>query len=223
MFSRFAKWLAPVAMQCVACGADSNPFTIKGQVELLQFADGGTEVFVTAVAQRQLDTGDFVESLDAGIALNGVPLGPPDFPGTLQWTRPSIAGAGYGLEQTLSVVGSVPEAAVKFTCPGPASFIEPAEGALLSRDQSIHLAWASQDGRPAFASSFGFSLENPAPGMLGPIGIQLLAPGSSSVEFTLPPDFAGSDARVRFSVTVPGEPASESYCAAVPIRTVLFR
>jgi hypothetical protein len=220
MFSRFAKCLAPIALQCAACGTDSNPFTIEGQVHLREFPDGGTEVLVLAVAQHQLETGELVESLDAGIALNGILLGPSDLPGTMQWARPSLPGAGYGLEQTLSVVGS--DAAAKFTCPGAASFTAPSEGASLTRGQPVHVAWAMRDGGPAVAASFGFSIDNPPPGTLGVIGVQLLPPGSSSTEFTFPAEFAGSDARVSLSVIVPGPAPSASYCATVPIRSVLF-
>jgi len=37
-------------MQCVACGAESNPFTLQGEVGLRQLVDGGVEVAVFVVA-----------------------------------------------------------------------------------------------------------------------------------------------------------------------------
>ncbi len=220
MSTRLTQWLAPIAFQCAACGTDFNPYNIQGQVQLREFPDGGSEIFVVAAAQRPV--GASVQSLDAGIALNGVPLGEPDNPGTLEWTRPALPGAGHGLEQTLSVIGSVPEATAKFTCPGPVAFTAPDQGASLDRNQPVHVAWSSQDGGAAPAMAFGFSLENPPPGTLGLFGIQLLPPPGTSAEFILPAEITQSDARVRFSVIVPGPSASDSYCASVPFRTVLF-
>ncbi len=230
--------------ECIACGADlpaRNPFTIAGQVNLRGLPDGGSEVQVSAVVHRPLADGGSVAVFDAGVALNGVPLGPGDPademtrhllnppppgsqpPETLTWTRPLFPGAGYELRQTLSVIGSFPEATATFTCPVAVSFTTPPEGTSLSRGQPIRIGWTS-GGSSSFSQIFVFQSDLPilAP---GPVlfGFGFFQPGVTSTEFTFPPDFPRGNVRLTFSLFVFGDsPSFESGCAAVPMRSLLF-
>jgi hypothetical protein len=242
-----AKWLIiPSVLQCIACGADLpvlNPFTIAGQVNLRGLPDGGSEVQVSAVVHRPLADGGSVAVLDAGVALNGVPLGPGDPAGEmtghlfqlippppvsqppemLTWTRPSFPGAGYELRQTLSVIGSFPEATATFTCPVAVSFTTPPGGTSLSRGQPIRVGWTS-GASSSFSQIFVFQSDLPILGP-GPVlfGFAPFPPGVTSTEFTFPPDFPRSNVRMTFLLFVSGDsPSFESGCAAVPMRSVLF-
>jgi hypothetical protein len=247
MRSWSAKWIIITSvLQCIACGADLpalNPFTIAGQVNLRGLPDGGSEVQVSAVVHRPLADGGSVAVLDAGVALNGVPLGPgdpagemtghlfqliPPPPGSqppeiLTWTRPSFPGAGYELRQTLSVIGSFPEATATFTCPVAVSFTTPPEGTSLSRGQPIRIGWTS-GGSSSFSQIFVFQSDLPILGP-GPVlfGFGFFQPGVTSTEFTFPPDFPRGNVRLTFSLFVFGDsPSFESGCAAVPMRSLLF-
>lgn len=236
MRSSFTKAFALGVLLCSACGSTStNPFTISGHVYLADLPDGGSEVLVDAMPARLLPDGGTVPAYDAGVALNGVPLGRDDYadatfigggePTTLYWTRPSIAGAAHGLTQTLSVIGSIPEATATFSCPARVFFTEPSEGATLDRAAPVHIAWAAEGGASAFATVFGFGVElldaQPQPLLLGGIA---LGPSITSYDFSFPTELVQpGPARVTFSVTVPANSSSpDSLRASLPSRSVLF-
>jgi hypothetical protein len=212
---------------CGACGAEQavpNPFTISGGVNLRSLPDGGSNVGVFAFLYRPLADGGSEEVTDAGVALNGVPLGPGDvdaIDSSLGWNRPSFAGAGFELQQTLSVIGSSPEARATFTCPAPVSFTAPLEGAVLKRGQPVELAW-TPGGSSSFDKILLFQSDFSAGGQLF-FGFALLLPDITSTQFTFPSDHPDSDVRVTFSLFVSGESLSpNSSCEAVPMRSVVF-
>jgi|GEM_PF-4761891 len=84
----------------LGCGSEAEPYdplSISGYVRLLTWADGGSGVQTIAYVSRVLPDGGSVPLIDAGVALNGLPLGPSD-PDPLTrdgraWTRPSVQGA----------------------------------------------------------------------------------------------------------------------------------
>src|SRR5690349_18165255 len=85
-------------LACAACGFEPNPFAISGEVHLTALPDGGLWTEVLARPYRILPDGGTRWQGDAGIALNGVPLGEGAIdegrPGTIAWAGASLPGAG---------------------------------------------------------------------------------------------------------------------------------
>ena len=217
----------------LGCGSEAEPYdplTINGYVRLLTWADGGSGVQTIAYVSRPLPDGGSVPLVDAGVALNGVPLGPSD-PELLAasgrtWTRPSVQGATYGAQQTLSVVGANPPASVSFTCPVQVVFTAPEQGARLDRSMPVHLEW-SAGGSPAWQLVLILGLRQPLENgdVALPFGFSLLAPGTRSFELGFPNDYLSVPLEATASVwlDVPGESSrSDSGCSSMPRLDLIY-
>lgn len=222
-----------VLVSVLACGPErerSDLLYIAGGVTLYTWGDGGSEVLTYAFVSRVLADGGLSPLFDAGVALNGVPLGPPDpeppFDGGLGWTRPSLPGVIYGAEQTLSVLGANPPASVSFTCPQQVLFSEPAQGAQVDRTAPLTLSWT-----PGGSSAWQLTL---VLGILQPLEdgtavsstrADFLAPGTLSYTLGFPPDFSEIpiEATGSFTLFVPGESSrADTGCSSAPRLDVLY-
>src|SRR3954469_23472225 len=105
------KAIALAAVLCAACGNEADDrCAVTGRVTLGHALDGGDAVSVVAYVTRDLQDGGSEQVLDAGVALNGVPLGTAtvdaSLPGQLSWSAPSFPGALPLGHQTLAVIDS---------------------------------------------------------------------------------------------------------------------
>jgi hypothetical protein len=215
-----------LALSSARCGTDGpNRFGIAGQVTLVAPPDGGAEVTVLANVSRPLLDGGSENVLDAGVALNGVPLGPGDplvlsqGQTVLQWSRPSFPGAAPLQRQTLSVIGSNPPATVSFVCPVAVSFTAPMQNATVERSVPLLLTW-TPGGSPAFSEVLLFqAMLN---GALVDFGFTVVPPGTTSQGFTLTPG-TPAGVEVLFTLDVSGDaPDTTSKCASGPALRVFF-
>lgn len=216
----------------LACGGEPealDPLRITGQVHIQTWGDGG-QVQTIASVSRILPDGGLLALRDAGVALNGVPLGAPDpeSPGDegQTWTRPAFQGVAYGAEQTLSVPGANPPASVSFTCPQQVVFVAPEEGARLERTSPVHLAWTA-GGSPSWDLLLTFSLIQPLGGgeWALPVGFAFLEPGTLTYDLPFPDSDVSSplEATGSFTLFAFGEsPRSDSGCSSEPRRDVVF-
>jgi len=204
-----------IAALCGACGGNGPPYRISGQVVLATDVDGGTQVLVATNVTLPLADGGAEDVLDAGVALNGIPLGSPSFdpslPSRMTWTHSSISGAAPFARQTLSVIGS--EAAVSFNCPAGILFTSPAQGATVDRNSPIDVAWT-----PGGSQRFDqiLTIQSVESGVTV-FGFALILPEVTSTRFTVPPE-APANIRLRLDLLVDGDPAADglSFCASRP-------
>lgn len=208
------------------CGSDPavlDVLTIHGGVSLSVMVDGGDEVLTVAFVSRVLPDGGLVPLLDAGVALNSVPLGTPDpeadFPGSLRWTRSGFQGATYGAQQTLSVLGANPPASVSFNCPQQVRFTAPSQGARVERTTPLILSW-TQGGSPDWQILLTFSFRQPLEdgSTVRTFGTDVVAPGTLSYELAFPPEIAAValEAQASIFLFVPGDSArADSGCFSV--------
>jgi len=174
-------------------------------------------VNVLASVSRMLQDGGSEPILDAGVALNGEPLGEgdledrgPNLPLQASWTRPAFAGVGFGLPQRLSVIGA--NAQALFACPVEVRFTSPDDGASLARGVPIDFQWTpggSKDYSQVLTIEFlskDFSYFR--------AGLALLDPGLTAYSFQVPPDLPAQDLDGYFDLFVPGDadPDTPSGC-----------
>jgi hypothetical protein len=216
----------------LGCGDDRyDPLSITGGVKLLTWGSAGeSAVQAFAYVSRLLPDGGSDLIVDAGVALNGVPLGPsdPDTPygGGQSWLRLGLDGATYGAQQTLSVIGANPPASVSFTCPEKVLFTAPEDGARLDRSVPVAVAW-TDGGSPGWVQILLFAMIQPLEdGSTDEVfAFTPLDAGARSFPFEFPAEYLSVplEATASFWMDVPGDSVSDDgRCSSVPRVDVVY-
>jgi hypothetical protein len=216
----------------LGCGSENerphDPLVLRGSVTLGVAADGGIQTGVFVVVSRLLPDAGLLGLLDAGVALNGVPLGAPDFflpEGPQIWDRSALPGATYGAVQILSVPGANPPLSQSFSCPQRIVFTAPEPDARVSRNMPLTLSW-TPGGSTDLSVLLEFSIWQPLEGDAGVLtgGFGALDAGTLTVDVPFPENLleAPHEARGYFTVFVPGESLSPSVCASAPLVSVVY-